>query len=146
MVGKPVATSDWFPINQARITRFADATGDHQAIHIDPAAGEEAGFGGTIAHGFLILSMFSAMADNLPTIAGQSTKMNYGFDRVRFVAPVKEGARVQAEFRLKAATWRDNKRLLMELGVTVVSDVPSKQVVIADWLGMIFFHEPQEVS
>jgi acyl dehydratase len=143
MVGTPIATSDWFLIDQDRIDRFADVTEDRQAIHIDHDAGVRAGFGGTIAHGFLSLSLLSAMAGCLPKLAGQAMIMNYGFDKIRFLGPVKVGSRVKAEFTLSDVTWRDPRRMVMTVQVTIVTDQSPSPVMTANWLAMSFFHEDQ---
>ena len=102
LIGQEVAVGDWFPVEQTRIDAFADATGDHQWIHQDvERAKTESPFGRTIAHGFLTLAMLPAMAeDALPPVAGLALSLNYGFDRVRFLVPVKAGARVR---RLRAS-------------------------------------------
>ena len=89
-IGTPVGTSDWIEVGQDRISAFADATEDHQFIHVDPAAAKAAGFGGTIAHGFLSLSLLSRMAADAMLVP-DTTRMavNYGLDRVRFIAPAR---------------------------------------------------------
>src|SRR5687768_13041326 len=93
-VGQLTGISDWIEVGQDRITAFADSTDDHQFIHVDPAAAAAAGFGGTIAHGFLTLSLLSRMAANAMLIPDTTRlAVNYGLDRVRFLAPVKSGKR-----------------------------------------------------
>src|SRR6202008_933859 len=88
-IGQEVGVSSWLTVDQARIGAFADATEDHQFIHVDPAAAAAAGFGGTIAHGFLSLSLLSRMAADAMLIPeGVKMALNYGFDRIRFLAPV----------------------------------------------------------
>ena len=100
-VGKEVATSDWLTIDQDRIDRFADATGDHQWIHVDPArAARESPFGSTIAHGYLTLSLLPHMMMETLDIQGGRMSINYGLDRVRFAAPVRAGDRIRAHFTL----------------------------------------------
>ena len=95
-VGEEVGVSSWLAIDQPRIDAFADATEDHQFIHVDPAAAAAAGFGGTIAHGFLSLSLLSRMgAEGMLLPDGLKMAVNYGLDRVRFLAPVKSGSRVR---------------------------------------------------
>ena len=92
--------SRWFLIDQKRIDAFADATEDWQFIHVDPEAAKATPFGSTIAHGFLTLSMLSAIAyDALPRVSGLAMGVNYGFDKVRFVAPVRAGRRIRGRFR-----------------------------------------------
>ena len=100
-VGKEVAASDWLQVTQDRIDRFADATGDHQWIHVDPArAARESPFGSTIAHGYLTLSLLPHMMMETLDIQGGRMSINYGLDRVRFAAPVRAGDRIRAHFTL----------------------------------------------
>ena len=133
-IGQPVGTSDWMPISQDRINVFADATGDHQWIHIDAErAKTDSPFGTTIAHGFLSLSLISALMRNAVTIEGLRMAINYGLNRVRFVSPVPSGARIRATVALAGvspveggvqATWN----------VTVERDGGSKPCLVAEWL------------
>jgi acyl dehydratase len=96
-----VLTSNWLTVDQAMIDTFADATRDHQFIHVDPVRARETPFGGTIAHGFLTLSLLSTLAfDVMPGVEGTRMGVNYGFEKVRFMSPVKSGARVRGKFRL----------------------------------------------
>jgi acyl dehydratase len=91
-IGTETGVSRWFEISQARIDAFAEVTEDRQFIHVDPAAVKATPFGGTVAHGFLTMSMLSAIAyDALPRVEGLAMGVNYGFDKVRFVAPVRPG-------------------------------------------------------
>jgi len=101
-VGQEIGVSRWFVLDQARIDAFAEVTEDRFFIHTDPArAAAETPWGGTIAHGFLTLSLLSAMAyDAVPGVSGAERSVNYGFDRVRFVAPVPAGSGVRARFAL----------------------------------------------
>jgi acyl dehydratase len=103
-VGQSVGTSGWIEVGQGRIDQFADATDDHQFIHIDPVLATQTPFGGTIAHGFLSLSLLSRMAADAMLVP-DTTRMavNYGLDRVRFLAPVKSGKRVRGHFTLASA-------------------------------------------
>jgi acyl dehydratase len=103
-----VLTSNWLTVDQGMIDTFADATRDHQFIHVDPVrAKAEAPFGGTIAHGFLTLSLLSPLAfDAMPGVEGTRMGVNYGFERVRFISPVRSGARVRGKFRLIGLTER----------------------------------------
>lgn len=104
----PEHVSDWLTVDQSMIDTFADATHDHQFIHTDRQRAEsETSFGGTIAHGFLTLSLLSALAfDAMPGVEGTRMGVNYGFERVRFLSPVKSGARVRGKFRLIGLTER----------------------------------------
>ena len=99
-VGKEVATSDWLTVDQARIDRFADATGDHQWIHVDPVRAAAGPFRGTVAHGFLTLSMLPEMGANAMEFRDVRMGVNYGLNRVRFTSPVPVGSRVRGRFKL----------------------------------------------
>jgi acyl dehydratase len=101
-VGEPLATSDWITVDQARIDLFAQATGDHQWIHVDPVRAAAGPFGGTIAHGFLTLSLLPEMGQNAMEILGVRMGVNYGLNRVRFPAPVPVGSRLRGHFKLLA--------------------------------------------
>ncbi|MFG2948366.1 MaoC family dehydratase [Streptomyces adustus] len=95
LVGGDLGTSDWIEVTQDRIDTFADATGDHQWIHVDPARAAEGPFGAPIAHGYLTLSLFIPLFTELLDVQGVTTKVNYGLDRVRFPSPVKAGSRIR---------------------------------------------------
>lgn len=102
-IGEELAVSDWLEITQQRITQFAEATGDHQWIHVDAArAAQESPFGGTIAHGYLTLSLLAKFAQDSIAIGHVRMAVNYGLNRVRFTAPVRAGQRVRARFKLAA--------------------------------------------
>jgi acyl dehydratase len=100
LVGQPLATSEWITVEQLRIDAFAQATGDHQWIHVDPARAAAGPFGATIAHGFLTLSLLPAMAETAFDVADVRMGLNYGLNRVRFPNPVKTGQRLRGHFRL----------------------------------------------
>ena len=138
-IGLSVGVSDWIDVSQDRISAFADATDDHQFIHVDPAAAAAAGFGGTIAHGFLSLSLLSRMAADAMLIP-DTTRMavNYGLDRVRFLAPVKAGKRVRGHFTLEGAEEKAPGQLLLKHQVTVEIEGEDKPALTAQWLGLIF--------
>lgn len=138
-IGREIGVSSWHLIDQARIDRFADVTEDHQFIHVDPArAKAETPFGGTIAHGFLTMSMLSVMAyEALPEIEGRASGINYGFEKVRFLSPVKAGARIRARFRLKEVIARSAKELTWRNDVSVEIEGEAKPALAADWIGMI---------
>ena len=102
-IGKEVAVSDWLQVDQARIDRFAEATGDHQWIHVDPArAAAESPFGTTIAHGYLTLSLIPHMMMETLAVEGGRMSINYGLNRVRFATPVRAGDRIRTRFTLAA--------------------------------------------
>ncbi|HKC03841.1 MAG TPA: MaoC family dehydratase [Sphingomicrobium sp.] len=138
-IGEEVGVSDWLTIDQPRIDAFADATEDHQFIHVDPAAAAAAGFGGTIAHGFLSLSLLSRMAAQAMLLP-DSLKMalNYGFDRVRFLAPVKSGKRVRGRFTLDSVEEKAPGQILLRHTVTVEIEGEDKPALTALWLGLMF--------
>jgi acyl dehydratase len=126
-------------VDQARIDVFADATEDHQFIHVDPQAAAAAGLGGTIAHGFLSLSLLSRMAaEGMLIPEGVKMALNYGFDRVRFLAPVKSGKRVRGRFTLDSVEEKAPGQLLMRHLVTVEIEGEDKPALAAIWLGLIF--------
>jgi acyl dehydratase len=141
MVGKEVGVSSWHKVDQKRIDVFADATEDHQFIHIDPErAARETPFGATIAHGFLTVSLLSVFSSEaLPKIDGVAMGVNYGFDKLRFVSPVKAGSQVRGRFTLTEAKMRSPKELLSRTSVSVEIDGESKPALVADWLGLMYF-------
>ncbi len=135
LVGTEVGVSDWITVDQAMIDAFARATLDDQFIHTDPErAKAESPFGGTIAHGFLTLSLLSAMNYSaLPKIREQTMGINYGFDKVTFVAPVKSGARVRGRFTLAEARFRGASMLTNTYDVTVEIEDERKPALTARW-------------
>ena len=137
-VGQPIGFSGWIEVTQDRVTAFADATEDRQFIHVDPAAAAQTPFGGTIAHGFLSLSLLSRMAADVMLVP-DTTRMavNYGLDRVRFLAPVKSGRRVRGHFTLDSAEERSPGQLLLKHTVTVEIEGEDKPALTAQWLGLI---------
>jgi acyl dehydratase len=138
-IGQEVGVSSWLTIDQPRIDVFADATEDHQFIHVDPAAAAAAGFGGTIAHGFLSLSLLSRMAADAMLIPeGVKMALNYGFDRIRFLAPVKSGKRVRGRFTLDSIEEKAPGQILMRHIVTVDIEGEDKPALTAQWLGLMF--------
>ncbi len=142
LVGTELGVSDWHTIDQKQIDAFADATEDFQFIHIDPErARRETPFGGTIAHGFLSLSLLSKMAyAAMPTLNGAAMSVNYGFDKVRFLTPVRAGSRIRARFVLSEATMRAPKELLARTATTLEIEGEAKPALVADWLGLHFFN------
>ncbi len=134
-VGHEVGRSDWRTVTQAMIDAFAEATDDHQWIHTDAArAAAETPFGGTIAHGFLTLSLLSTLAyEALPELEGATMGINYGFKSIRFQAPVKSGARVRAIFRLAEADIRPSGRILSTYDVTLEIENSLKPAFVAQW-------------
>jgi acyl dehydratase len=138
-IGTEVGVSSWLTIDQARIDAFADATEDRQFIHVDPEAAARTAFGGTIAHGFLSLSMLSRMAAEAMLIPeGMKMALNYGFERVRFIAPVKAGQRIRGRFVLDSIDEKLSGQLLLRHSVTVEIEDVDKPALIAQWLGLLF--------
>src|SRR6266446_840515 len=140
LVGQELGVSDWLTVDQERINRFADCTGDHQWIHVDvERARRESPLGSTIAHGYLTLSLLAAMQMGLDIIPkGVSQALNYGLDRVRFIAPVKAGARIRNRVMLLAAEPQDKGRLLLKFQNTVEIEEEKKPALIAETLALLF--------
>jgi len=137
LIGQEVGVSRWIEVSQARIDAFADCTEDHQFIHVDPEAAKATPFGGTIAHGFLTLSLASAMSyDAVRPLDGVVMGVNYGFDKLRFLAPVPAGSRIRGRFRLLAADDKGQGRWLLKHELTVEIEGGDKPALIAEWLGM----------
>ena len=138
-VGHPIGSSDWIMVDQDRIDAFAETTEDRQFIHVDPALAAQTPFGGTIAHGFLSLSLLSRMAADAMQVP-DTTKMaiNYGLDRVRFIAPVRAGKRVRGHFILAAIDDKAPGQMLFHHDVTVEIEGETKPALTARWLGLIF--------
>ncbi|HEX6996060.1 MAG TPA: MaoC family dehydratase [Gammaproteobacteria bacterium] len=137
LVGRPLGTSDWMTIDQARVDAFADVTEDHQFVHVDPVRAAETPFGGTIAHGLLTLSLIVPLCfDFVPKIAGTRMLLNYGFDKVRFPAPVRVGKRIRGSATLAEAVERKPGQLLMKLDVTIEIENEPKPALTAEWLSL----------
>ncbi|MEZ5716812.1 MAG: MaoC family dehydratase [Paracoccaceae bacterium] len=141
LVGKPLGTSSWFLIDQKRIDTFADVTEDWQFIHVDPEAAKQSPFGTTIAHGFLTLSMLSAMVYEMPVIEGVAMGVNYGFDKVRFLSPVPAGARIRAHFTLTALDESKPGFVTSHTAVEIEIEGQDKPALAADWIGRRYFGE-----
>lgn len=141
MVGKEIGVSSWHLIDQPRIDAYAEVTQDHQFIHVDPdRAKKETAFGTTIAHGFLTMSMMSVMSyEVMPAIAGTTMGVNYGFDKLRFISPVRSGKRVRGRFVLAEARLRKPNELQSRTSVTVEIEGEDKPALVAEWLGLIYF-------
>lgn len=139
LVGKKMGTSSWFTIDQKRIDAFADVTEDWQFIHVDPEAAKETPFGTTIAHGFLTLSMLSAMVYEMPVLEGVAMGVNYGFDKVRFLSPVPADARIRGHFTLTALDESKPGFVTSYTSVEVEIDGEDKPALAADWIGRRYF-------
>jgi acyl dehydratase len=135
-IGQEVGVSSWKVIDQDRIDRFAAVTEDLQFIHVDPErALTETPFGGTIAHGFLTLSLLSAMGQEaLPTIRNRIMGINYGLERVRFLSPVPVGARVRGRFTLSEVSMRSATQAMLRYQVTVEIEGAEKPALAAEWI------------
>ena len=136
-VGQDLGESDWFTVDQDRINAFADATNDHQFIHVDPEAAKATPWGTTIAHGFLSLSLLpflTASAGIIPE--GMVMAINYGSDKVRFLEPVRVGSQVRAKVRLAEVTEKGPGRYLFKTNVTVEIKDSEKPALIAETLSM----------
>ena len=137
-VGKEVGVSSWLLVDQDRIHAFAEATEDRQFIHVDPEAAAQTPFGGTISHGFLTLSLLSRMAAETMLVPdGLRMAVNYGLDRVRFLAPVKSGKRVRGRFSLDSVEEKAAGQWLLRHTVTVEIEDEEKPALTAQWLGLI---------
>ena len=138
-IGDEVGVSSWLTVVQARVDAFAEATEDRQFIHTDPAAAAQTPFGGTIAHGFLTLSLLSRMAaDAMLVPEGLKMAVNYGLDRVRFLAPVRSGKRIRGRFTLDSIEEKAPGQVLMRHTVTVEIEDHDKPALTAVWLGLMF--------
>jgi acyl dehydratase len=134
-LGQEVAVSDWVDVPQDRIDRFAETTGDAQWIHVDPArAAAETPFKGTIAHGFLTLSLVSLMARQAMTVGGVRMAINYGLNRVRFISPVPAGSRVRGRFTPAAAEEGAGGSMTVTWNVTIERERGDKPALAAEWL------------
>jgi len=138
-VGSSLGASPWIEVDQRAIDTFADVTGDHQFIHVDPQAAAQTPFGGTIAHGFLTLSLLSQMAAHVMLVP-DTTRMavNYGFEKVRFIAPVRAGKRVRGHFTLASAEEKRPGQWQFVHHVTVEIEGEEKPALTADWIGLVF--------
>jgi len=141
MVGSEIGVSEWMTITQDQIDKFADCTHDHQFIHVDPEAAAKTPFGSTIAHGFLTLSLLSAMVYQMPSIKGVVMGVNYGMNKMRFVSPVKVGARVRGRFVLGKVDEIRPGEIQTTLNVTVEIEGQDKPALVAEWLGRRYFKE-----
>jgi len=142
-IGQEVGISDWILVDQAMIDEFAATTRDDQWIHVDPVrAAAESPFGGAIAHGFLSLSLASRFSfDCFDTLPGQVMGINYGFNKLRFLSPVKAGSRLRGRFVSKAVTKRSATELLRENSLTVEIEGQETPALVADWLGLAVFSD-----
>ncbi len=148
LVGKEVGVSPWRVVSQDIIDRFADATDDHQFIHVDPErARAETPYGGTIAHGFLLLSLLSPMTyETVQPLKGSGMAINHGFDRIRFTAPVRSGARIRARFVLAEMNARPSGMVQLGYDVTVEIENSIKPALTARWQTIAVMERRDEAS
>jgi len=140
MVGKEIGVSDWHEISQNKINEFADITEDWQFIHVDPERAALTPFGGTIAHGFLTLSLLSAMAmDAIPRLEGTTMGVNYGFDKIRFLSPVRVDARIRGRFKVLSADELKPGELTMKYQVDVEIEGSQRPALTAEWISRQYF-------
>ncbi|TXI52368.1 MAG: MaoC family dehydratase [Mycobacterium sp.] len=138
--GAELGTSDWLLVDQARIDTFADATGDHQWIHVDPQrAATESPYGTTIAHGLLTLSLIPALSKQCFVVENVRMGINYGFNKVRFIAPVKVGSRVRVRSVLTDATKVDDSTVQLTVQHTVELEGGAKPAAVAEMIGRYVF-------
>ena len=147
-VGAEIGVSPWREITQDMIDRFADVTDDFNFIHVDPGrAKAETPFGGTIAHGFLSLSLLSTFAyETIPALEGRAMGINYGFDSVRFAAPVKSGERVRARFSLAGVKIRPSGYVQIAYDVTMDVEGSARPAFTARWLTIAVMEDAADVG
>ena len=144
MPGRDLGKSDWFVIDQDRVDQFADVTLDHQFIHVDPAAASATPLGGTIAHGFLTLSLLVHLLEGMaPRPQNLLMGFNYGFDKIRFLAPVPVGSRVRATMRVVDVVERQPQQFLTKYDVSVEIEGADKPALVATWLNLLVLGEDQ---
>jgi acyl dehydratase len=136
-VGRQLGVSDWFLVDQDRVNDFADVTLDHQFVHVDLERAKATPFGGTIAHGFLTLSLLVHLClPFIPTLEKRKLVVNYGFDKVRFSAPVRVGKRIRAVAKLGDVSERKPGHVVMRVDVTVEIEDENKPALVAEWLSL----------
>lgn len=138
-VGKEVGVTDWLEVTQDDVNAFADVTRDHQFIHVDPERAKETPFGGPIAHGFLSLSLLAYFAENGTGVALENAKIgiNYGFDKVRFLNPVRVGSKIRARSTLLSAEEKSPGQFLFKSAYVVEIEGSDKPALMAEWLNMV---------
>jgi acyl dehydratase len=138
MAGTRFEPGEWITIDQDRINAFADCTEDHQYIHIDPERAAQTPFGGTIAHGFLTLSMLVKMMEGVGLMPENVVMgINYGFDKIRFLAPVRAGKRVRVHAEVVSVEQKDDNRFLVKQGISVEIEGEETPALVAEWLSMV---------
>ena len=140
MIGREIGASDWVLVDQAMIDKFADATGDHQFIHVNPEMARMTPFGGTIAHGFLTLSLLPLLAEksDMPHPKGLKTVLNYGGNKVRFLTPVHSGKRVRGRFKLLELSEKRPGQYQQTIEFTLEIEDGDKPALVAEWISQLF--------
>jgi len=138
-VGEEVAVSPWLDVSQERIDTFAKAIEDFQWIHVDPARAKSSPFGGTIAHGFLTLSLLSHLSELTFSFSDRRVGVNYGLNRVRFTSPVPSGARVRARFTLLKYEPIEANGVQVTWSATVEIEGAAKPALVAEWIGRHYY-------
>ncbi len=137
-IGTKFPPGAWVEMPQERVNTFADCTEDHQFIHVDLEKAAQTPFGGTIAHGFLTLSMLVKMCEGNAIVPENVVMgLNYGFDKVRFLAPVKVGKRIRANMEILDITQKDDNRFLIKNGISVEIEGEETPALVAEWLSMV---------
>lgn len=137
-IGTKFEPGPWVDMPQERVNNFADCTEDHQFIHIDEEKAAQTPFGGTIAHGFLTLSMLVKMCEENGVVPENIVMgLNYGFDKIRFLAPVKVGKRIRANVEILDITQKDDNRFLIKQGISVEIEGDDTPALVAEWLSMV---------
>lgn len=140
-IGETIGTSEWLLVDQAMIDKFADATGDHQFIHVNPQMAAMTPFGGTIAHGFLTLSLIPVLTEKSDIEKPEGLKMalNYGGNRVRFLKPVRSGKQVRAHFKLVGMEQKRPGQWEQTVEITLEIEGEDKPGYVAEWISLLFF-------
>lgn len=137
-VGLKFEPGPWSEMPQQRINEFADCTEDHQFIHVDAERAAQTPFGTTIAHGLLTLSMLVKLCENSAVMPENIVMgLNYGFDKVRFLAPVREGKRIRAHVEILSVDQKDDNRFLIKQGISVEIEGEETPALVAEWLNMV---------
>jgi acyl dehydratase len=139
LVGREIGVSHWIEITQDRIDRFADCSGDHQFIHVDPERAKTTPFGSTVAHGFLTLSLLAEMIQDMPRIEGVTMGVNYGMNRMRLISPVPAGSRIRGRFVLAKVDEIRPGEIQIAMDATVEIEGREKPALFAEWLVRRYF-------
>ncbi|WP_340108053.1 MaoC family dehydratase [Pikeienuella sp. HZG-20] len=142
LLGAEIGVSRWIEVTQEMIDRFAEVTDDHQFIHVNPELAAKSPFGGTIAHGFLTLSLLSTMVyESGPSLKGVAMGVNYGFDKIRFLSPVRAGKRIRGRFTLLKLDESVPGQVTYTQAVTVEIEGEEKPALFAEWIGRVYMEK-----